>query len=287
MTMRLKQYQKNTDILLDEAYSLETLPSPVPAIARSNPRSPSPDLESTPISRTGQSTTDIVIAPMKPPRSSVNTVDPNAKYENLVMLITANAETISSNASQIKAILPEFAAVKDALAENRQLIDNVAATVEDLATNQQADRTTCQNRDINNQNKFNGLELAFNDPQARIAALESQNPIISHQMNDLNNQEEVQQLQNELQFRSDQYYLSTISVKGFHRNEIQGKRPRRAAVAVLETINAQNILSTAKLISVKDHSIRITFDSIIEMKKHYPLQGDALLLSDAREPTLG
>ena len=123
---------RNTDILLDEAYSLVALPSLVPAIARSNPRSPSPDLESTPISK---SATDIVIAPKKPPRSSVNTVDPNAKYENLVMLITANAETISSNESQIKAILPEFAAVKGALAENRQLIDNIATTVEDLATN--------------------------------------------------------------------------------------------------------------------------------------------------------
>ena len=252
---------RNTDILLDEAYSLVALPSPVPAIARSNPRSPSPDLESTPISK---SATNIVLAPKKPPCTSVNTVEQNAKYENLVMLITANAETISSNASQIKAILPEFAAVKGALAENRQLIDNIATTVEDLATNQQTDRTTCQNRDTNNQNKFNGLEMAFNKLQARIVALESQNPIISHQMNNLNNrlpsQEQVQRLQNELQFRSDSYFLSTISVKGFHRKEIQGKQPRGAAADVLATINAQSVLSTVQLVSVKEHSIRLTFN---------------------------
>ena len=38
---------RNTDTLLEDAYSLNTiLPSPVPAVAR-NPRSPSPDLEST------------------------------------------------------------------------------------------------------------------------------------------------------------------------------------------------------------------------------------------------
>ena len=36
---------RNTDNLLEEAYSLDTiLPSPVPVVAR-NPRSPSPDLE--------------------------------------------------------------------------------------------------------------------------------------------------------------------------------------------------------------------------------------------------
>ena len=52
---------RNTDILLDDAYSLVALPSPVPAIARSNPRSPSPDLESTPISK---SATNIVLAPV-------------------------------------------------------------------------------------------------------------------------------------------------------------------------------------------------------------------------------
>ena len=270
---------RNTDILLEEAYSLVALPSPVPAIARSNPRSPSPDLESTPISK---SATNIVLAPKKPPCTSVNNVEQNAKYDNLVMLITANAESISSNASQIKAILPEFTAVKSALAENRQLIDNISRTVEELATDQQSDRTTCQNRDTNNQNKVNGLEAAFNELRARIVALESQNPIINNQLNDLHHrlpsQEQVQSLQNELQFRSDQYYLATISVKGFHRNEVQGKSPRKAAVAVLETINAQQILSTAKLISVKEHSIRITFDSIVEMKRALAIAGGCIAL---------
>ena len=180
-------------------------------------------------------------------------------------LITANAASISSNAEQIKAILPEFCFVKQAVDENRQALENLGATIEELAMNQQTDRVTCQNRSNDSQNKINNLESVINALQARVDTLEAQNPIFSNQLNDLHNrlpsQEQVKQIESELQFRSDKYFLSTISVKGYHRNEIRDKPPRRAAIDVLATINAQSILSTVRLISVKENSIRLTFDS--------------------------
>ena len=265
--------KNTTDNLLEEAYPMSTmLPSPVPAVAR-NPRSPSPDLESTPIAvhRASRSTIEEAapFAPAKLPLASIqehqNSTTASDKYENLVKLITANAASISSNAEQIKAILPEFCFVKQAVDENRQALENLGATIEELAMNQQTDRVTCQNRSNDSQNKINNLESVINALQARVDTLEAQNPIFSNQLNDLHNrlpsQEQVKQIESELQFRSDKYFLSTISVKGYHRNEIRDKPPRRAAIDVLATINAQSILSTVRLISVKENSIRLTFDS--------------------------
>ena len=281
---------RNTDTLLEDAYSLNTmLPSPVPAVAR-NPRSPSPDLESTPIAIHRASRLPIEeaapFAPVKPPLASIQEHQSLAaapdNYENLVRLITANAASISSNAEQIKALVPEFGLVKQAVDENRQVLENLGATVEQLATNQQTDRANCQNIGNSSQNKINDLQSVINALQTKVDALEAQNPIFSNQLNDLHNrlpsQDQVKQIESELQFRSDKYFLSTISVKGYHRNEIRDKPPRRAATDVLATINAQSILSTVQLISVKENSIRLTFNSMVEMKRGLSIAAGCIAL---------